>query len=103
MRKRLPNRRFSVNTHVEHALVNEGRMRFEVTYGFEDGVIREVFTSTPKSGTDFEALAIDACILLSHLLQLGYSIGDIASRRLSQSFIGTIAKAGARLEREYAR
>jgi len=102
VRKRLPPRRFSINTHVEHVLVNEGRVRFEVTYGFDDGVIREVFTSTPKSGTDFEALAVDACILLSHLLQMGYSISDIAAKRLSKSFISTIARAGARLEREYA-
>jgi hypothetical protein len=100
-RAHLPERRFSVTVDVEHTLVNEGKMRFAVTYGFADGTVREVFTSTPKSGTDFEVLAVDASILLSHLLQNGYRIGDCGAR-LSKpySFIGTLAKAGARLERE---
>lgn len=100
-RKRLPDRRFCMTVGIEHTLTTEGRVRFEVTYGFEDGQVREIFTSTPKSGTDFEHLAMDASVLLSILLQHGYAIGDLPKRfGKPPSLIGTLVRAGARLEKE---
>lgn len=100
-RRRLPDRRFCVTADIEHTLTGEGRVHFAVTYGFEDGVIREIFTSTPKSGTDFEHLAMDASVLLSMLLQHDNRIGDL-TRRFGKppSLIGTLVRAGAKLERE---
>ena len=42
---------------------------FELGFGFnDDGEIREAFCSGVNTGSDFEGLLDDACILLSHHL-----------------------------------
>ena len=104
MRTRLPNRRFAMTPDIEHTLANEGKVPFTVTYGFnDDGVIKDFFTTTPKSGTDFEHLAMDASVLVSLLLQAGYTLEEI-HRRLGRplSIIGSFVRAGAKLEKELA-
>lgn len=47
--------------------------------GFDDaGAVREIFLEGPKSGSDTQALAVDAGIILSRLLQRGDTVAEIA-------------------------
>ena len=65
-RRRLPHRRGAVALDIEHA---GHRYRMHVGY-FPDGV-GEVFVDTTKQNSTLDALAADAAVLLSLLLQHG--------------------------------
>jgi hypothetical protein len=66
-RRRLPHRRGAVALDIEHA---GHRYRIHVGY-FPDGAVGEVFVDTTKQSSTLYALAADAAVLLSLLLQHG--------------------------------
>jgi len=66
-RRRLPHRRGAVALDIEHA----GHCcRMHVGY-FPDGAVGEVFVDATKRNSTLDALAADAAVLLSLLLQYG--------------------------------
>jgi hypothetical protein len=68
-RTRLPNRRDSRLRQIEWA----GR-EWTVCAGFDaTGAIKEVFIDGIKTGAHFDGLMDDACILLSVMLQAGFT------------------------------
>ena len=63
-----------------------GGVRFTVTAGFDErGAIREVFADGVKVGSDTEGLLDDACILVSLLLQHGYTPDRLAGHLLRKA------------------
>lgn len=75
-RQRLPNRRLAVT---EAVAWRGGTWLLGV--GFDPaGRVREAFLDGPKTGTDYEALMDDACVMISLLLQLGLPAPEIAAR-----------------------
>jgi hypothetical protein len=74
MRIDLPARR----PHAVEEFDWNGR-RWLLGLGFDGaGTVREIFLEGPKAGTDLQALAIDAGIVLSRLLQRGDTVAEIA-------------------------
>ena len=72
-RRRLPHRRGAVALDIEHA----GHCyRMHVGY-FPDGAVGEVFVDATKQNSTLDALAADAAVLLSLLLQHGASPAEI--------------------------
>jgi hypothetical protein len=97
-RTRLPNRRLAETIEVEH-----GGARFEMTIGFyPDGQPGEVFTHGAFKGAALDALLADACVLVSHLIQHGAKLHDLARSmgRLSNagpaSIIGAVIDTAAK-------
>lgn len=84
---------------------------FTVGFGWDfRGHITEAFCSGQKEGSDLRAAVQDGCILLSHCLQRGASIVELAAALGEDraeaspsgppaSFLGAIARRGAILER----
>ena len=66
-RRRLPHRRGAIALDIEHA---GHRYRMHVGY-FPDGAVGEVFVDATKQNSTLDALAADAAVLLSLLLQHG--------------------------------
>lgn len=72
-RTQLSDRRPAVTQRVDVA-VGTKRVHVLVTYGFDStGCVKEVFCADFKAGTDLHAIIVDACILISRLLQHGYT------------------------------
>jgi hypothetical protein len=100
MRQRLPDRRASITEYVEAQLDGGKTKRILVTVGFDDaGQPREVFCADFKAGTAMHAVIMDACILLSRLLQHGDLPQDLYKALCDKppSVIGAIACLVARL------
>ena len=97
MRTRLPDRRPNVTTQVPFELASGAAVALTVTFGFDEvGDVREVFCDDFKAGSDMHATVMDACILLSRLLQHGDTPEALATTLCTPlSVIGTIAKAVA--------
>ncbi len=95
MRTKLPNTRGSVNVTLDHGLTTGNKLKFIVTFGYDaDHQVREVFCADFKAGSDTHANIMDACILLSRLLQHGDSPADLAESMCQPpSLLGTIARA----------
>lgn len=95
MRERLPDRRPSVTMPVTWAWANGHESKIVVTIGFDaNRQAREVFCADFKVGSDFHALVMDACILMSRLLQHGDTPAELADTMCSPpSLIGIIAQA----------
>jgi hypothetical protein len=94
-RTRLPHRRAAVAFEVEHAGF---RYRMHVGY-FPDGAIGELFLDAAKQNSGLDALAADAAILISLLLQHGASPAEIG-HALRRSPNGAAASlVGAALDR----
>ena len=72
-RRRLPHRRGAVALDIEH---DGHRYRMHVGY-FPDGAVGEVFLDAAKQNSTLDALAADAAVLLSLLLQHGASPAEI--------------------------
>lgn len=102
-RTHLPHRRPCETVSVEF----RGRI-FAVSVGFDrNGDVREVFGKGLKTGGAAEAELDDALVLMSHLLQRGVRISEIATylgrestdiTAPAASSIGMIAAAAAELE-----
>lgn len=110
-RARLPDRRNSVLIPVIFEGIY-GNRKYEVGFSPDkDGVIREVFCHAGKTGEEMQSMIHDGCISISRALQFGDRISDIASalgemrnddeQKRPASPFGAIARAGAKLEREF--
>lgn len=99
-RQRLNDRRLSVTTPVTHTLGMTGQnLKVLVTFGFGSEGVREVFCADFKAGSDNQALIMDACILISRLLQHGYSPAQlVASLCDPPSLLGAILRAAAEID-----
>jgi len=94
-RTRLSDRRECTTFDVRH-----GAQRFHVSIDyFRDGTVPEIFINGPKSGSDLEATARDAAIVLSIARQYGVPLDEIrhAVTRNADGSPGSII--GAVLER----
>jgi hypothetical protein len=97
MRTRLANRRPSVTGRVPFIMADERQITLTVTFGFdENGNVREVFCADFKAGSDMHAAVMDACILLSRLLQHGDPPEELAKTLCEPpSLVGCIARAAS--------
>lgn len=108
-RSRLPDRRPS--QHIELVWGPPGQQRtWSLNVGFDaEGKAREIFADGHKPTSDLEAQLDDTCILVSLLLQSGYSAADLVERlgrdgvypdAPAASIVGQALKAAAELEAE---
>ena len=95
MRTKLPTRRSSANLAITFKSAAGKDIKLLITVGYdEEHKIREVFCANFQSGSDNHALVMDACILLSRLLQHGDTPTELVKSMCSPpSLIGTIAQA----------
>ncbi len=95
MRTKLNDRRFSTTLKVHHRIASGDEIKLLITVGYEDpkrSIPREVFCADFKAGSDNHQLIMDACILLSRLLQHGDTPEDLVRSMCNPpSLIGTIA------------
>lgn len=98
IRAKLKNRRASETMKVYYTGDNGVEWKLIVTIGFDEaGVVREVFCSSFKVGTALNTIVMDACILISRLLQGGDKPANIAAAMCEPlSLVGTIAAAIAK-------
>lgn len=88
-RQALPNRRASITQRIVWNSV-----AYDLAPGFDkSGRFVELFAQTssappyaPKVGTEMWLILQDACVLISHLLQLGYPATEIRARLARQGF-----------------
>ena len=111
-RMQLPSRRCGTTIDVIHQDARVTRL-FRVTFGFDELFdVREIFCWPEKTGTDLDAVLSDACIGISHALQRGSTIKELAEalgqlrpegapdgEYPSASPLGTILRAGIDVER----
>lgn len=99
MRTQLKPRRLNSTLSVDVSM-DGAQHKVLMTVGFDEtGHIRELFCASFRAGTGLNVLVMDACILVSLLLQHGYSISEIDARMAEgPSLIGTLVRAAARLE-----
>jgi len=97
MRTRLADRRPSVTGRVPFIMADGKEITLTVTFGFdENGNVREVFCADFKAGSDMHATVMDACILLSRLLQHGDQPEELAKTLCEPpSLVGCIARAAS--------
>ena len=104
IRDKLPDRRGSITEKVTHKLSNDVEMKMLVTFSFisdTDRRIREIFCADFKAGSDFHTQLIDSSILLSKLLQHGYTPTMLlASLSEPRSVIGSVLEAAVKLEQD---
>lgn len=95
-RDRLPNRRPHL---VEPILLME---KFECLVGFgiekESGRVRELFLDGLKIGTPLAAIMNDSCILISMLLQHGYTVSELRDRMTLLSPYHRLLRRAAEIE-----
>lgn len=103
MRHQLEDRRPSVTTKTNHQNYSGSDLPVIITCGFSGGRVREVFTASFKAGSDSNALAGDGCVLISLLLQHGYT-PELLLHKLCNppSLLGSILRAAADLDRSCA-
>jgi hypothetical protein len=102
MREKLTDRRASTNIAVDFVTAAGSTIKLQVTFGIDaSGRVREVFCGNFKAGSDSHALIMDGCVLLSRLMQHNDSLDDLADTLCQPpSYLGTIAKAAAALNKE---
>lgn len=75
----LPNRRQQVTLSWRESVRGQ-EQELAMSFGFaRDGSLREIFCSGHKDGSDLRAVVTDGCIAISHLLQRGATIYEIAA------------------------
>lgn len=76
-RDKLPDRRPSLTVSVDVEM-DKSVQRVLLTIGFgPNGRAREMFCASFRAGTGLNVLVMDACVLVSLLLQHGYTARDI--------------------------
>lgn len=95
MRAKLPNRRPNTTFAIPHVKSDGASIKIVVTVGYDGhGRPAEVFCSDFKAGSETQALVMDACILLSRLLQHGDTPHELVEAMCAPpSLVGSIAKA----------
>lgn len=98
MREKLPDRRFSVNARVVWTKYNGKQTNIVATIGFDaNGKPKEIFCADFKAGSDNQAIVMDACILVSRLLQHGDTLDELLGSMCSPpSLLGTIIEVVVR-------
>lgn len=73
-----------------------------ITFGLDENKrVRETFCSSFKEGAALQSFIVDASILLSLLLQHGYTAAELAAKMTEPpSMIGQVARAAADMEKE---
>jgi hypothetical protein len=98
-RQKLPNRRRCETLEVPVAIDGSKDHKLLITVGYRSTSDRqpsEVFCSSFRAGTAMNAIVMDACVLLSRLLQHGVPADEVANSLSSPpSLVGAIAKAVA--------
>lgn len=80
MREPLPHRRSAESFVLEHMASSGKAMAFTVTVGrYLDGRLGEVFVTGAKVGSELEAVARDAAVILSIALQHGVPLEPLAN------------------------
>lgn len=99
MRERLPDRRSSETIKATITKPGGGALTMYVTTGlYQDGRPGEIFLTGKKTGSELEAVMMDAGILASLALQFGAPIEEIAAA-LNRQEDGTAASyIGAALD-----
>jgi hypothetical protein len=110
-RTSLPDRRPGYTTKVAWSPTRGGPdHNLIVTFGFDaDWCVREAFCASFRAEGGFVALANDACVVLSRLLQHGEDIQDISASMSENrqegaaggppaSILGAICRAGVRMQ-----
>ena len=99
-RTRLPDRRPSETCKITFRYENDREQKILITIGFDSsGAPKEVFCADFKAGTTLHSIVMDACILVSRMLQHGDDpIELVNSMCRPHSLIGVILAAVA----EYA-
>jgi hypothetical protein len=100
-RRRLPDRRMSLNLEFAHAMQpGEAPRLYQLTIGFyADGQVGEIFLDGVKVGSNLETHLDDGATLASRCLQHGDSAGDLSSRLAKASVIREALRLAAELER----
>ena len=98
-RIRLPNRRQSITQKIFVAMDGGKELKLLLTIGFDsDNKPKEVFCAGFRAGTALETIVMDACILMSRLLQYGNTPQELYKTMAQPpSVLGAIAKAIAEL------
>jgi hypothetical protein len=102
-RVQLPDRRPNVTERVRHEWATGQEQHLLVTFGFNrHGKVKEMFCADFKEGTDMHTLIGDACMVVSLLLQHGYSPADILTKMAPhpRSVLHTLVDAAAKLDEE---
>lgn len=112
-RTAIKDRRANITTSIEWTSSNGPDVKLNVTYGMNDqGYIKEAFCAGFRAGTDVCALANDACIMMSLLLQHGVTIAHVAdacgenrpegaTSGPPASLLGAIAREGVLIEKTF--
>lgn len=92
MRVKLPNRRPSETRCITYTFEGGREARILITIGFDDdGAPKEVFCADFKCGTTLHSEVMDACVLVSRLLQYGEDASELSGAMCEgPSLIGTI-------------
>jgi hypothetical protein len=109
-RNELPPRRICVTTTVAWSSPAGPDQKLIVTYGLHMNKVKEAFCAGFRAGTDICALANDACILFSRLLQYGDTLEELIrsmgeNRQEGEksgppaSLIGAIARKALEIEK----
>lgn len=100
MRTPLSNRRQSVTSKLHHMQAGGGDLHVIATFGIERGRVREIMCSSFKDGADLRALVMDACIVMSLLLQHGYNVQELRAKLTPapQSLLATLIDEAIKLE-----
>lgn len=95
MRIKLHERRLCINIPIVFTSVAGPQFKIVITAGYDASYkLKEVFCADFKSGSDNQALIMDACILLSRLLQHGDTPQELVDSMCTPpSLIGTICQA----------
>lgn len=95
MRKKLDNRRAAVTHPVTFQADGGHTVKILITIGFDaNGDPKEVFCASFKAGTVLHAIVMDACVLVSRLLQHGDTPAELAASMCQPpSMLGAIAIA----------
>lgn len=102
-RTSLPNRRQNITVKVTHQFTSGKEQNLLVTFGLNrKGDVKEAFCADFKEGNDVHTLIMDGCVVISLLLQHGYSATDIGSKMAPapRSILKTIIDAAIELEKE---
>ena len=99
-RVKLPNRRPSITEPILVPLDGGKEVKLLITIGFNSSnQPMEVFCAGFKAGTALQTIIMDACVLMSRLLQHGVSPQELYKAMAQQpSVLGAIAKAIADLK-----
>lgn len=97
----LPSRRLNTTVKCRHEWASGNASKLLITFGFdEEGRVRELFCADFKEGTDMHTLVMDACVVLSLLLQHGYKASELRNKlaQAPQSLLATLVGEVAKME-----